>query len=83
MFYNILSRINFVKESFSQDQRGVTAVEYAIIAVAMSAIVLAVYTNGDLGQAMQDAMSTVADNINAAETVPTPDTSGGSGGTGG
>ncbi|GIU51359.1 hypothetical protein TUM4438_40700 [Shewanella sairae] len=58
--------------SFYHDQRGVTAVEYAIIAVAMSAIVLAVYTNGDLGTAMTDAMSTVSENITGAKTVPTP-----------
>lgn len=72
MFNGLMAGISVFLSKFTQDQRGVTAVEYAIIAVAMSAIVLAVYTNGDLGQAMQDAMSTVSGNINAAETVPTP-----------
>ncbi len=55
---------------FKEDQRGVTAVEYAIIAVAMSALVLAVYTNGDVSQALKDAMAEIKKNITAAKTVP-------------
>ena len=33
-------------ENFKNDQRGVTAIEYAIIGVAMSAIVLTVFNGG-------------------------------------
>ncbi|MGL5667148.1 MAG: Flp family type IVb pilin [Shewanella sp.] len=56
---------NFVAK-FKKDERGVTAVEYAIIAVAMSALVLAVYTNGDVKDALESAMATVKSNIQAA-----------------
>lgn len=53
---------------FKNDQRGVTAIEYAIIGVAMSAIVLAVF-NGTLKDALAAAMATITDNINSAGTV--------------
>jgi pilus assembly protein Flp/PilA len=59
-------------EAFKNDQRGVTAIEYAIIGVAISAIVLAVFkgtgTNSIQG-ALQDAMSTIGSNISSASTV--------------
>ncbi|WCE32554.1 Flp family type IVb pilin [Vibrio sp. SCSIO 43137] len=71
MLYDILARIELIKGRFTHDERGVTAVEYAIVAVAMSAVVLAVYTNGDLVKAMKDAMAEVGKNISAAKTVPT------------
>ena len=51
--------------SFKNDERGVTAIEYAIIGVAISAIVLAVF-NGDLGNALEGAMGTINNNITAA-----------------
>ncbi|WP_159738843.1 Flp family type IVb pilin [Vibrio atypicus] len=54
--------------SFKNDERGVTAIEYAIIGVAISAIVLAVF-NGDLGNALDNAMGTIEKNINTANTV--------------
>ncbi|MFC3023375.1 Flp family type IVb pilin [Vibrio zhugei] len=54
--------------SFSADKRGVTAIEYAIIAVAISAIVLTVF-NGSLKEALQGALNTVSDNIDKAAEV--------------
>lgn len=54
--------------SFSADKRGVTAIEYAIIAVAVSAIVLTVF-NGDLKTALQGAIGKVSTNINSANVV--------------
>ena len=50
---------------FKKDQRGVTAIEYAIIGVAMSAIVLAVF-NTRLKDALTAAMATIATNIGLA-----------------
>ncbi|GIC78883.1 Flp family type IVb pilin [Moritella sp. F3] len=50
---------------FKNDQRGVTAIEYAIIGVAMSAIVLAVF-NTSLKDALTAAMTTITTNIGAA-----------------
>lgn len=48
-------------EKFKKDERGVTAIEYAIIAVAMSGIVFAVFGNDDAGlqQAMKEAMGKI------------------------
>ncbi|QFI38762.1 Flp family type IVb pilin [Moritella marina ATCC 15381] len=52
-------------QEFKKDQRGVTAIEYAIIGVAISSIVLAVF-NGALRESLTAAMTTVTDNISAA-----------------
>ncbi|QUM81955.1 Flp family type IVb pilin [Moritella sp. 5] len=56
---------------FKKDQRGVTAIEYAIIGVAISSIVLAVF-NGSLRAALTEAMSTISSNISTAANGPTP-----------
>ena len=53
-------------ESFAKDQRGVTAIEYAIIGVAISAIVLAVFQGtGDnsLQGSLQKAFTAITTNI--------------------
>ncbi|CAK4067528.1 MULTISPECIES: Flp family type IVb pilin [Vibrio] len=51
--------------SFKKDERGVTAIEYAIIGVAVSAIVLAMF-NSDLRTALTGAMTKITGNINSA-----------------
>lgn len=51
--------------SFAADKRGVTAIEYAIIAVAISAIVLAMF-NTTLKDALTGAMTKITSNIEAA-----------------
>ncbi|EOZ5529584.1 Flp family type IVb pilin [Vibrio metschnikovii] len=55
-------------ESFAKDQRGVTAIEYAIIGVAISAIVLAVFQgeNG-LQKALTEAMTKITTAISGAD----------------
>ena len=63
---NTLSTKLYVKVStFLKDQRGVTAIEYAIIGVAMSAIVLAVFNSG-LSGSLNSAMSSIDANISSA-----------------
>lgn len=61
-------------ESFAKDKRGVTAIEYAIIGVAISAIVLAVF-QGDgassLKGALTNAISKITSNVNSAATIKT------------
>lgn len=52
-------------ESFKKDQRGVTAIEYAIIGVAMSAIVLAMF-NTNLKDSLTAAMTKITTSIGAA-----------------
>ncbi|CAH0540339.1 Flp family type IVb pilin [Vibrio marisflavi] len=63
---NTMDGYKNTSDEFIKDQRGVTAIEYAIIGVAVSAIVLAVF-NGDLGTALQGAMGTITSNITAAD----------------
>jgi len=55
-------------ENFKNDQRGVTAIEYAILGVCMSAIVLAVFGDG-LTAALNDAVANISQNITDANTV--------------
>ncbi|SJL82787.1 Flp family type IVb pilin [Vibrio palustris] len=54
--------------SFSADKRGVTAIEYAIIGVAISAIIFAMF-NGKLSTALDGAMKTISDNIDSASKI--------------
>jgi pilus assembly protein Flp/PilA len=51
--------------SFKNDERGVTAIEYAIIGVAVSAIVLAMF-NSSLKDALTGAMSKITSAISSA-----------------
>ncbi|MDW2327661.1 Flp family type IVb pilin [Vibrio sp. 1401] len=55
-------------ESFAKDQRGVTAIEYAIIGVAVSAIVLAMF-NTDLKTSLTGAMTKITTAINGADAA--------------
>ncbi|PMN71909.1 Flp family type IVb pilin [Enterovibrio norvegicus] len=51
-------------KNFINDERGVTAIEYAIIGVAISAIVAATFTqSGPLGEALTGAITTITSNI--------------------
>ncbi len=56
-------------ESFRSDERGVTAIEYAILGVCMSAVVLAVF-NDALRVALTDAIKSITANIGAANKPP-------------
>ncbi|CCN71268.1 Flp family type IVb pilin [Vibrio nigripulchritudo] len=47
-------------ENFKKDERGVTAIEYAIIAVAITGLVFAVFKNGTLGSALNDAFNGIS-----------------------
>ncbi|WP_407334224.1 Flp family type IVb pilin [Enterovibrio sp. 27052020O] len=58
-----------IAKRFINDERGVTAVEYAILGVAISAIILAAVANDStLGTAISDAMTQIAANIGTANT---------------
>ncbi|MCG3759805.1 Flp family type IVb pilin [Vibrio cincinnatiensis] len=54
--------------AFGKDERGVTAVEYAIMAVAISAVVLAVFKNGKLEGVLNTAMSAITEQITKAKS---------------
>lgn len=64
--------------TFKNDQRGVTAIEYAVIAVAISALMLVVFstdTTKGLGKALVDAMDKISTMIGSVGTT-TPGTGG-------
>lgn len=68
MLTSLYTKAQLALQEFKNDERGVTAIEYAIIGVAISAIVLAVF-NGDLKDALTGAMSTITSNITSANSV--------------
>ncbi|WPC76471.1 Flp family type IVb pilin [Vibrio porteresiae] len=65
MLNTLITKVYATVVSFVQDQRGVTAIEYAIIGVAMSAIVLAVFNSG-LSDSLNSAVTTISSNITTA-----------------
>ncbi|MEZ8103537.1 Flp family type IVb pilin [Vibrio clamense] len=65
MLTKLFVKSTLALEEFKKDQRGVTAIEYAIIGVAISAIVLAMF-NSNLKTALNDAMTTITTNIGKA-----------------
>ncbi|KII76017.1 Flp family type IVb pilin [Vibrio renipiscarius] len=57
-------------EGLINDRRGVTAIEYAIIGVAISAIVLAVFSSdAGIKKALTDAVALISGNITAADAI--------------
>ncbi|MDD1794466.1 Flp family type IVb pilin [Enterovibrio sp. ZSDZ42] len=54
---------------FLHSEEGVTAIEYAIIGVAMSIIVLTAFTDGNpLPDALKGGFTTIQENIDQAKT---------------
>ncbi|WP_434999419.1 Flp family type IVb pilin [Vibrio scophthalmi] len=68
MFNEIVIKARVTVDNFVNDQRGVTAIEYAIIGVAVSALVLAVFATDGAGlqAAISGAIGTIATNITSA-----------------
>lgn len=75
MFLNINAKVRQVCKKFKSDKRGVTAVEYAIIAVTMSGIILTMLNTSGLGDSLESAMKQVTTSMGTgtdAETSETP-----------
>ena len=66
MYYKIMAKMHMLAIDFRKDNRGVTAVEYAIIAVVMSALVLAAFQNDTLRNAVTGAITKVTENLTTA-----------------
>ncbi|MGI3039400.1 Flp family type IVb pilin [Vibrio diabolicus] len=66
MLLNINSKLRNIRNKFKEDKRGVTAVEYAIIAVAMSSIILLVFKNGTLSDTLTEAMTAIKTSMSSA-----------------
>ncbi|WP_261887092.1 Flp family type IVb pilin [Vibrio pomeroyi] len=71
MYYQTLAKLAELKMKFEDDIRGVTAVEYAIIAVVMSALVLAAFQTDTLKDAITGALGKVTSNLKGATATPT------------
>ncbi len=71
MFTSIYIKVQLALEKFAQDQRGVTAIEYAVIGVAVAAIVAAVFgvDNSPLKTALSNAVTTISGSITGAGTT--------------
>ncbi len=69
MLLNINSKLRNIRNKFKLDKRGVTAVEYAIIAVAMSSIILLVFKQGSLQNTLSGAMSKISTSMERANTT--------------
>ncbi|BFN31295.1 Flp family type IVb pilin [Vibrio harveyi] len=71
MLLKISCTISNIINEFKLDKRGVTAVEYAIIAVAMSSIILLVFKNGTLSNTLTEAMRQISSSMTSAgSTTP-------------
>ncbi|TOA42451.1 Flp family type IVb pilin, partial [Vibrio parahaemolyticus] len=68
MLLNINSKLRNIRNKFKSDKRGVTAVEYAIIAVAMSSIILFVFKDGTLKTTLNDAMGKISTSMDSANS---------------
>ena len=66
MLLNINSKLRNIRNKFKSDKRGVTAVEYAIIAVAMSSIILLVFKQGSLQNTLNGAMTKISTSMDSA-----------------
>ena len=78
MFLNLYCKAS----SFIRSRDAVTAIEYAVVAVAIAGIVAAVFaSDGTLKQALDTAMTNVSNAIGTATSSGTTDT--GTTGTGG
>lgn len=65
MFTSTFVKLQLALEQFKQDQRGVTSIEYAIIGVAIAAIVAAVFSDtGAVATALNNAMDSISNSIN-------------------
>lgn len=63
MFLKTITKAQAALQQFKNDERGVTAIEYAIIAVAVAVMVAAVFGNGG---ALQTALSTAMATVTSA-----------------
>ncbi|EHV9834713.1 Flp family type IVb pilin [Vibrio vulnificus] len=64
MFNKLMTKALEFSLKFKGDERGVTAVEYAIIAVAISATLMAIFKEGTLTTAIKTSMENVTNALN-------------------
>ncbi|WP_261882024.1 Flp family type IVb pilin [Vibrio pelagius] len=65
MFLSTYIKAKLLLEEFKNDERGVTAIEYAVLGVAVAAVVIAVF-NGTGSGTLDDALTEGVKNIKNA-----------------
>ncbi|NVD07819.1 Flp family type IVb pilin [Vibrio sp. JPW-9-11-11] len=63
MYYKTLAKLAGLKRKFKDDIRGVTAVEYAIIAVVMATAVLGAFNSAGFEKTFTDALGVVTEKM--------------------
>jgi pilus assembly protein Flp/PilA len=67
MFTSTYVKLQLALQHFKRDQRGVTSIEYAVIAVAVAAIMVLVFSDtGPLRNALDNAMLDIENSIDSA-----------------
>lgn len=66
MSFSLYFCIQSIVLPFFKEQHGATAIEYAIVATAISTIVLMAYTNGDMNEALSQSTQLLKENIKSA-----------------
>ena len=64
MFLSTFIKAKLLLEEFKNDERGVTAIEYAVLGVAVAAVVIAVFNgtgNGTLDNALTEGIGNIKD----------------------
>ena len=71
MIINLYVKTKLAMENFISDNRGVTAIEYAIVGVAISSLVLLVFADQSkgLGLALTQAMVAISANVASAANI--------------
>ncbi|MEZ9057749.1 Flp family type IVb pilin [Vibrio pelagius] len=62
MFLSTYIKAKLLLEEFKNDERGVTAIEYAVLGVAVAAVVIAVFNgtgNGTLDNALTEGVNNI------------------------
>ena len=66
MFLSTYIKAKLLLEEFRKDERGVTAIEYAVLGVAVAAVVIAVFNgtgNGTLDNALSEGVKNIKDSM--------------------
>ncbi|PTQ03844.1 Flp family type IVb pilin [Vibrio sp. ZF 223] len=72
MITKLYVKTSMFLSKFKNDERGVTAIEYGLIGVAMAVLVSVAVGSGGFITELGNAFDTIADTIKSAGTAPTP-----------
>lgn len=71
MFLSTYVKAKLFLEEFKNDERGVTAIEYAIVGVAIATVVALAFgtdASSGIGKALSDAVTTITNKVSGTTT---------------